>query len=120
MPVQAIVNDYKMPALDVQANFHGNQLLYIGWDRHLMFCASFAFAVSPDMTLRAFLDEVAGPAFAAHPEFDQVRWEDAEWRHDHRPFVPQFDQSLSAQGITHKSILRFLTPNLKGFQGKGV
>ena len=40
MPIQAITPDYKGEVLDKFENFHGNQVVYVGWDHHLMFCAA--------------------------------------------------------------------------------
>ena len=41
MPVHAITPDYKGEVKDRLENFHGNQIVYVGWDHHLMFCAAF-------------------------------------------------------------------------------
>ena len=43
------IEDYVGEILDSVENFHGNQLLYIGWDKHLMFCAPFCFPFPPSM-----------------------------------------------------------------------
>ena len=47
MAVSAITENYIGERLDRVENFHGNQVLYIAWDHHLMFCAPVAFAVPP-------------------------------------------------------------------------
>ena len=44
MAVAAITEDYAGERKDRVENFHCNQLVYIGWDHHLMFCAPVAFA----------------------------------------------------------------------------
>ena len=46
MAVQAL-KDYKFPPADSQDKFHGGQLLYVGWDDHLMFCSPFAYCSRP-------------------------------------------------------------------------
>lgn len=119
MPVHAI-SDYQGEMLDKQANFHGNQVVYIGWDHHLMFCAPFAYPVPPEMPFKAFVHEVMADAFSLHPEFEQINWETAQWLLDGQAFQPQWDEALSVQNIAHKSALRLQTPELKGFQGAGV
>lgn len=46
MAVNALY-DYQYPAADTLDKFHGNQLLYVGWDDHFLFAAPLAFAVPP-------------------------------------------------------------------------
>ena len=43
----AAVKEYQFPPADTVDKFHGAQLLYIGWEDHLMFCAPFAFPFPP-------------------------------------------------------------------------
>ena len=38
--------DYIDNDRDAVENFHGNQVVYIDWDKHRLFCAALAFAVS--------------------------------------------------------------------------
>lgn len=120
MPVHAITPDYKGEVLDRLENFHGNQVVYVGWDHHLMFCAAFAYPVPPEMPFTALLNEVMPDAFGMHGEFEKINWEKTEWLLDGQPFIPQLDVSLADQGIAHKSLLRFQTPELTGYQGAGV
>ena len=63
MTVNAI-GPYEFPPLDLEANFHGNRLLYVGWDRHLMFCSPFALAVNPAMGFAELCEQVLRPAMA--------------------------------------------------------
>lgn len=120
MSVQAIVPDYRGVVRDRFENFHGNQLVYVAWDKHLMFCAPFAFPVPPEMSFKSLLTDVATDVFAVHPEFDQLDWSKAEWLLDGQPFIPQMDVALKDQGISHKSVLRFQTPELKGYMGADI
>jgi len=120
MPVRAITPDYKGEVKDRVENFHGNQIVYVGWDRHLMFCAAFAYLVSPEIPFRTLRDEVMPEAFSLHPEWEQINWTETTWLLDGEPFQPQLDVSLKDQGIGHKSLLRFQTPGLNGYQGAGV
>lgn len=120
MPVHAITPDYQGEVLDKRENFGDNQVVYVGWDHHLMFCAAFAYPLPPQMPFSALLNEVMPSTFSLHPEYEEINWETAEWLLDGQPFIPQMDVSLIDQGINHKSLLRFHTPELKGFQGAGV
>ena len=120
MTVAAITDDYSGKPLDSVEHFHGNQIVYIGWDHHLMFCAPFAFPLRPDMPFRALLDEVIPGAFSQHPEFASIDWDQAIWHLNGDPFEPDLDKSLIEHGIDHKSILRFATPGLNGIRGTGT
>ena len=55
-----------------------------------------------------------------HPEWEQIDWSKVTWLLDGKPFQPQLDKTLQEQGIGHKSVLRFQTPELKGYKGAGV
>lgn len=119
MSVKAITPDYSGDMKDRLENFHGNQVVYVGWDHHLMFCAAFAYPLPPEMPFSALID-VVGDAFSQHEEWSKINWNSATWLLDGQSFQPQMDVGLKAQGIGHKSLLRFQTPELKGFQGAGV
>lgn len=120
MAVSAIVDDYTGEHLDRLENFHGNQVVYVGWDHHLMFCAPVAFAVPPDTPFSKLLDEMLPGAYSQHPDFAQVNWDEVHWHLNGEAFEPQRDLSLIEQGVDHKSILRFATPGLDGIQGSGT
>ena len=119
MAVAAIVDNYTGERLDRVENFHGNQVLYLGWDHHLMMCAPVAFAVSPDTPFSKVVGELIPGAYAQHPEFDQIDWDSVQWHLNGGSFAPKPDVSLAEQGIDHKSIVRFNTPGLDGIRGSG-
>lgn len=120
MTVRAITPEYVGEVKDTLANFHGNQLVYVGWDRHLMFCSALAFPVPPTLTFRQLRDEVMAQGFSAHPEWSQIDWDSTGWLLNGAPFAPQPDLALIDQGIDHKALLRFQTPELKGFMAAAV
>lgn len=120
MPVYAITPDYKGEVKDRKENFGDNQVVYVGWDHHLMFPAPFAFLLPMDMPFKAMIEEVLPVSFSVHPEWEKIDWSTVEWMLDGKVFKPDFDKSLGEQGVGHKSIMRFNTPELKGFQGAGV
>ena len=120
MAVAAITDDYTGERLDRVENFHGNQIVYLAWDYHVMFCAPFAFPLPPDMPFGALFEEVIPGAFSQHPEYESINWDEAVWQRNGEPFEPQPDVSLIDQGIDHKSIVRFRTPGLDGIKGSGT
>lgn len=119
MAVTALKPGYKFPARDVQANFHGNQIIYIGWDNHLMFCSAFAYALPPTTTFAELRNTTMPISFGAHPMFADIDWDQATWLLDGQPFTPKLDAGLAEQGINHKSVLRFQTPD-RGYQDAGI
>lgn len=120
MPVRAITPDYAGDIKDRVENFHGNQMVYVGWDRHLLFAAPFTLLAQPDMPFRRFRDELMGSAFDPHPDWEQIDWSRVSWLLNDEPFEPQLDKSLQEQGVNHKYFLRFQTPGLNGIAGAGV
>lgn len=119
MPVAAIIDDYIGERLDRVENFNGNQVVYVGWDHHLMFCAPVAFATPPDTPFSTLLSEMIPGAFSLHPDFSQVEWDKVQWHLNGDSFQPDPDKSLIEQGVDHKSIIRFATPGLDGLKGSG-
>ena len=109
--------NYRGENKDRLENFHGNQLLYIGWEHHLLFCAPFAFPFPPAMPFRAVIEQVLPGAFGYHPEFKQIDWSRAQWFKSGKPWVPDFDKSLADNGLKHKDVIKFLTPGLDGIKG---
>ncbi len=120
MAVAAITDDYTGDRLDSVDKFHGNQLVYIGWDYHLMFCSPFAFPLPPDMPFGALIADVIPSAFSQHPDFESINWDEAQWLLNGETFEPNPEASLIDQGIDHKSVIRFRTPGLDGIQGTGT
>jgi phenol hydroxylase P4 protein len=117
MTVQAIRPHYHGDMKDTVDKFHGNQLLGIGWDQHLMYATPLCIPVQPQMPFGALVTQVLPTLFGQHPEFAQIDWSRAEWRRSGEPFTPAFDQSLTDNGIGHKASLRFRTPGLTGLAG---
>jgi len=108
---------YEFPPADSQDKFHGNQLLFIGWEDHLMFCAPFAFPFPPAMPFGAIIEQVLPGAYGQHPQFASIDWSRAEWFKSGQPFQPDFAKSLVENGLRHKDVIRFRTPGLTGIEG---
>lgn len=109
--------DYVGVPRDLIANFGGNQLVYVSWDRHLLFAAPFLICVPPET---AFRDLVAGPLTALlAPDADAgaIEWNKVEWLMAGHLLVPDFDRSLAENRIAHKALLRFRTPGLNSIMG---
>ena len=119
MSVTAITPNYIGERKDRVENFNGNQLVYVGWDKHLMFCSPVAFALSPDTLFSTLEDETLPGAFNQHPDFAEIDWDKVEWHLNNQPFAPQRDKSLIEQGVDHKSVIRMRTPGLDGIAGSG-
>lgn len=116
MPVTAI-GEYEFEPLDKQENFHGNQLTYINWEQHLLFCAPVCLPLPPEMPFSALVGEVLPGIYARHPDYEKVKWDEARWTLDGSDFTPDMDTSLAENGFGHKSLLRFWTPGLDGIEG---
>ncbi len=108
---------YRGENKDRVENFHGNQLLYVGWEHHLMFCAPFAFPFPPDMPFGALIEAVLPGSFGQHPDFEKIDWSTVEWLRSGQPFTPDPAKSLAENGLKHKDVIRFRTPGLTGIAG---
>jgi phenol/toluene 2-monooxygenase (NADH) P4/A4 len=104
---------------DTLAHFHGGQLVYLGWDRHLMFYAPLCFCVPPSMRLGELIHGPAAGLWSSHPDWHAIDWSRAEWLRSGEPFSPDLDRSLADNGIGHKEIVRLRTPGLDGIAGSG-
>lgn len=116
MPINAMY-DYQATPKDLQENFHGNQLVYIGWDKHLMFCSPVCLPLPPDMPFGALIEEVLPGIYQSHPDFARIDWSQVQWQLDQQPFTPDPAKALREQGVNHKSVLRFYAPGLDGIAG---
>jgi phenol hydroxylase P4 protein len=119
MAVQALYDDYTGQAADAVGKFHGNQLVYIGWDDHMMFPFAAAFPLPPQMPFAALVSDLLPSVYAVHPDFAQIDWSRTEWSLDGAPFTPDQGKSLGENGIGHKSLLRLATPGLHGIGNSG-
>jgi len=120
MPVKSIAEHYTGDARDRLENFHGNQLVYVGWDKHLMFAAPFTFLVSPELTFGEFFNNVVAPAFDLHPKWRDVNISAIQWLLNGSAFEPILDASLHSLSIDHKSLLRMNTPSVPGYKGQSI
>jgi phenol hydroxylase P4 protein len=117
MSVVAIKPGYTGEIKDRVENFHGKQLLYIGWEDHLMFCAPLCIPVPPELPFGALTSEIIPGLYAAHPDTAKIDWTRAEWFRSGQPFTPDAAKSLADNGLAHKAVIRFRTPGLTGIRG---
>jgi phenol hydroxylase P4 protein len=119
MSVIAIRPDYEAhtEVRDRLGNFHGNQVVYVHWEKHLSFCAAIAFPLPPDMPFGAFIDAVIKPHYAPHPQAEAIDWNAVTWQIDGADATPDLGKSLAENGVGHKSLVRFWTPGLDGYHG---
>ncbi|MCK6387330.1 MAG: phenol hydroxylase subunit P4 [Zoogloea sp.] len=113
----AAVKEYQFAPADTMDKFHGAQLLYIGWEDHLMFCAPFAFPFPPTMRFGDIIAGVLPGVFGYHPDFAQIDWSKVEWLKSGQPWTPDVEKSLADNGLKHKDVIRFRTPGLTGIKG---
>lgn len=116
MPVQTL-KDYRFPPADTQDKFHGGQLLYVGWDDHLMFCAPLAYCLPPDTRFGDLCDTILANSYGYHPDWKKVDFTQVTWLKSGQPWQPDMRKTLAELGVKHKDALRFQTPGLKGLAG---
>jgi phenol hydroxylase P4 protein len=116
MPVTAI-KDYQFPPADTQDKFHGGQLLYVGWDDHLMFCAPFAYCLPPNTLFGDLCEKIMANSFGYHPDWAKIDFSKATWRKSGQPWPADMNKTLAELGLKHKDVLRLCTPGLKGLDG---
>lgn len=110
---------YAFTSHDRQEDFRGALLIYVGWNRHMMFASPYCWPLPPDMPFGALIEGPMAQAFGQHPDWAQVDWNKATWTCNGEPFRPDLGQSLAANGLPHKASLTFTTPGLDGIGGMG-
>ena len=117
MPVIALNEGYTGEIRDREENFHGNQLLFVGWEDHLMFCAPHCIPVAPGMPFHTLVNELIPAMYSVHPDWQKVDLQRAEWFRSGESFTPDLDKTLRENGLGHKAVIRFRTPGLAGIGG---
>lgn len=117
MSVVALKPGYTGEIKDRVENFHGQQLLYICWEDHLLFCAPLCIPVPPSLPFGALTSEIIPGLYAQHPDAASIDWTRAEWFSSAQRFIPDPSKSLADNGLNHKASLRFRTPGLTGIKG---
>jgi phenol/toluene 2-monooxygenase (NADH) P4/A4 len=108
------LGEYPLQEADPENLFHGNRLIYVCWDNHLMCSAPFCLPLPPTLPFGALVRDVLPQLYGDHPEFEQIDWQRTKWFNSNKRFHPDFGKSLQHHGLTHKSLIRFQTPALEG------
>lgn len=117
MSVQALKPGYKGKVRDDVSHFHGQTLLFVYWEDHLLFCAPAALLVNPDDSV-ADLIEVLKQALGYDPVAAQLSLENIDWYRsgdyasDERWPIDN-EKTLAENGLTHKTLIRMRTPSLR-------
>ena len=117
MAVVALADNYTGEVKDRVENFLGNQLMYLAWEDHLMFCAPMCIPVPAGMPFGVLVKDAMPGLFSSHPDWKKIDWGKVEWLSSGKPFTPALDKSLADNGLGHKAVIRFRTPGLTGIQG---
>src|SRR5690554_5266830 len=102
MGVFVIKPGYTGEIKDRVENFHGNQLLYIGWEDHLMYCAPLCIPVPPTLPFGALMAEIIPDLYAAHPDVEKIDWSKVEWFRSTERFTPDAAKTVTDNGLGHK------------------
>lgn len=113
----AAISTYEFEPADKLENFHGAQLLNIGWDQHLMFCSPFCLPLPPNTRFGDVVEQILPGVYGYHPDFAKIDWSRVEWLKSSKPWQPDFSKTLAELGLKHKDVLRFRTPGLTGIKG---
>ncbi|MCB5945621.1 phenol hydroxylase subunit P4 [Acidocella sp. KAb 2-4] len=118
MSVVAITPDYEdyIEYRDEQSLYHGAMLVYVHWEEHISFVSAFGVPLPPGTPFGAIC-EIAMGIYGDHPDAARIDWSQAEWMIDDERATPDFGKSIVENGIGHKSLIRFWTPGLHGYQG---
>lgn len=119
MPVSS-TTEYIGESRDVVEKFDGKQLVYVSWDHHQLFAASFLICVPPETRFADLVSASIAPLIAQDPDAAKIAWDEVEWLLGNAPFTPDFDQSLADNGIVHKASLRMRTPALNSVCGSAA
>jgi len=120
MSVTAIADGYHGTMKDTADHYRGQQLLNIGWDQHLMYATPMCIPVPPEMPFGALVQQVLPGLYGQHPQFAAIDWSRAEWLRSGERFTPDMDRSLADNGLGHKAMLRFRTPDQPGLANAAI
>lgn len=109
MPVASLKPGYAGPVRDQVGNFHGAQLVYVHWEKHLNFCSAITLPLPSDTPFGALTSEILPSLYGGDPEWSPEGLAAAYWMLDGKPWTPDPAKSIGEQGVDHKSLIRFWT-----------
>ena len=77
MPTVSI-GPYDFAPRDRVENFHGNQLVHLLWEKHLMFASPITVPLPPPMPFAAVIAELLPALYGQHPDFAAIDWSTAQ------------------------------------------
>ncbi len=66
------IGPYPLREADTEDRFHGNRLVYLSWENHLMYCAPFCLPLPPTLPFGAVVRDVLPMLYGEHPEFELI------------------------------------------------
>ena len=119
MTVKHLGASYDFPSANAIENYGGDINFYIQWERHLLYACPSAYRAPVDMKFGDFLEKMLRPDYHAHPDTAKLDFATCEWKFDQKPWQPDFNKTLSENGIGHMDYLQFRSPGLDGMHGVG-
>lgn len=116
MSVQSLKPGYVGEVRDPQEKFHGQTLLFVYWEDHLLFCAPAAILVNPGDSPAQLVEQLKQALgydpIAAELTLDNIDWyRSLDYTSDERWQIDA-NKSLAENGLTHKTAIRMRTPSL--------
>lgn len=111
MPVAAI-GEYEFAPRDHAGLYGDNQIVYFCWEGHLLFAAPFITFVPRGVMLGQYLNDTIRPLLGPDPDAVALDWAMAQWSNGPAPFTPDFDATITDNGIGHKDKIIMRTPGL--------
>ena len=100
MSVIALNEGYTGEIRDREENFHGKQLLFIGWEDHLMFCAPHCIPVEAgDAVRRARRRSAFRRCIRRIPTGERSMFGEIEWFRSGERVHARFRQELGENGL---------------------
>lgn len=110
----AITPDYRGDIRDRLENYRGDQLLFVGWQDHNMFCSPVCIKVCADWPFCTLIEQSLPAIYGTHPDWANIRWQQVEWHRSGMPFMPDINKTLAENGLDHKAVIVMTTPGLDG------
>lgn len=113
-------DQYEFPAANDVANYGGYLNVYFVWENHLLFVCPMALLVSPDTPFGVFFEEMIRPCYAAHPDAEHINRSNTGWTYEGKSWIPDYEKTVSENGLVHMSYLKFRTADLEGLENRRI
>jgi phenol hydroxylase P4 protein len=85
----------------------------------LLFGAPASLCLAARTPFAALCTQVLPGIFGLHPDFAQIDWDRVLWTKSGQAWQPDPGKTLAENGLTHKDLIAFRAPGLKGLGGTG-